>query len=704
MHKLSLIKVAIFWMYVCCSCNPPKSGGSPVGKITALPIDELNQDTGMPVARHQDDAHFEASPVLLFQPKEEVHHLVLKGTGTPVDWKNMNYLVFEIFNDTDFSNILHLEFYRKGEEKPQIRARIGLNPQLETQVIFPLSYLDGQEIFMRRFPRQLKGTVLGRRMTSEEIDRIVVRVAPIEPGLFQPSVAFKSAYFAENLPGPLKPVAEPVIDALGQWKKKEWPGKTASEKEMIQRVRQMEATIANASFPQEWSRYGGDKSRKLAGKGFFRVMKEGEKWWFVDPDGYAFLSTGVDVMTPNSHGPVEGMEDLFAWLPKEGSEFSAAISTSRDMKQVSFLTTNLIRVFGDSWREKWETMSANLMRTWRFNTIANWSDSAFIAHQRLPYVLPLKNFPQTPVNVYRDFPDVFSPAYREAAAAFARQLEPYKNDTLLIGYFLRNEPHWGFGSHNLAFEMLSDSRKTETKTRGLAWLAQKYRDDISVLNTAWGTSFASFREMGDRAIDQFQLTPQADQDLWEFSGLMVDEYVKVVSEEVKKVDPNHLNLGMRFASISTDLFYRTGAFVDVFSLNQYSSPDPPATAEIYRRTGKPVLIGEFHHGATDQGLPANGIQAARNQEQRGVALRHYLEQGFARPEVIGMHYFQWNDQPWAGRYDGENYQIGVMDVTLRPYKEWTDAATKTNERLYKVASGKISPFHQIIQKTPYIYY
>ena len=39
------------------------------------------------------------------------------------------------------------------------------------------------------------------------------------------------------------------------------------------------------------------------------------------------------------------------------------------------------------------------------------------------------------------------------------------------------------------------------------------------------------------------------------------------------------------------------------------------------------------------------------------------------PEIIGAHYFQWNDQHVAGRFDGENWQIGLVDICQRPYEE-----------------------------------
>jgi hypothetical protein len=68
------------------------------------------------------------------------------------------------------------------------------------------------------------------------------------------------------------------------------------------------------------------------------------------------------------------------------------------------------------------------------------------------------------------------------------------------------------------------------------------------------------------------------------------------------------------------------------------------------------------------------------------------EVNFARLEIAGMNYFEWLDEPINGRYDGENFNIGVMDVCHQPYKELTDPIRTTNERLYKVAVGQLKPF------------
>jgi hypothetical protein len=107
-------------------------------------------------------------------------------------------------------------------------------------------------------------------------------------------------------------------------------------------------------------------------------------------------------------------------------------------------------------------------------------------------------------------------------------------------------------------------------------------------------------------------------------------------------------------------------------------------------TGLPIIIGEFHFGTPGRGL-SPGLRQTISQEERGVAYRYYVENAVAHPSLIGTHWFQWWDQPSTGRGDGENYNIGLVDVTDRPYKELIDAARETHQRLYEIHSGKIPP-------------
>lgn len=131
-------------------------------------------------------------------------------------------------------------------------------------------------------------------------------------------------------------------------------------------------------------------------------------------------------------------------------------------------------------------------------------------------------------------------------------------------------------------------------------------------------------------------------------------------------------------------------------------PDSAAISEVTRRTGKPVMIGEYHFGATDRGLPSTGLRGVASQKDRGVAYRAYVETGAALPQIVGTHYFIWNDQPVLGRYDGENFNIGLVDVCNTPYKEMVEAARLTHERIYHVASGLVEPFAGRAERLPQV--
>ena len=106
-----------------------------------------------------------------------------------------------------------------------------------------------------------------------------------------------------------------------------------------------------------------------------------------------------------------------------------------------------------------------------------------------------------------------------------------------------------------------------------------------------------------------------------------------------------------------------------------------------------MIIGEFHIGVPGRGLSA-GLVQARDQGERGIAYRYYVESVASHPAMIGTHWFQWVDQPVTGRGDGENYNIGFVDVTDRPYPELVAALKATHKRLLAVHSGKEPPFSQ----------
>ena len=658
---------------------------------------------------------------LLFSVSEGNNELVLTTNSEGIDWTKANYLVCEVWHDNQFTTMLNWQFYRKTDgsavagqsaetgkrESAYINGTISILPSLKTKMVLPLSHLNAQQVFLSRPPRQLKGTVWGRRLEQNEIGKVTLRILPyLAPDLL-PKIQIAAIYLTEERPQPYEKLAVALVDSFGQWTARDWPGKVHNSAELMATMLKNEAIAASASFPDEWSAYGGWKQLRFTPKGFFYTHHDGKRWWLVDPEGYAFISAGVTCMTvgnTNAAGVVSGQEELFSWLPEENDNLFGQVyySQRNNMKMIDFLKSNLIRVYGAGWKEKWEATTAGLMKYWRLNTVANWSDFVMARNQKMPYTLNMSGFPSTSVRLYRDFPDIFDPAFQQAAERFARQLDAVKNDPYLIGYFLANEPQWGFGNNNLAFEMFAVGTPSFTKKEMSQWLQKKY-GTIRAFNEAWKQNCTDFN-----AIEAITLRERPSEtawnDCWEFSAVMVDRYIETVCSEVKKVDPNHLNLGMRYASIQSELHYRAGEWFDVFSINGYRNPDPPQTAEIALRSGKPVMIGEWHFGSIDRGLPSSGLQTAENQTARGEAYRYYFEQGVIRPELIGIHWFQWNDQPVFGRYDGENCNIGFLDICNQPYPELTEQAKMSHEKMYRLATGAEQPFNKVIRRLPSIFH
>lgn len=663
-----------------------------------------------------------------WQPATGSEYLIVQVPDNAM--ASSEFLYLDVANRSPWLSMLYISLFDEkpdpAKPQPALQIKVGLQPEVPARVVVPFSYFDNNSVFMKRQPRVMKGQVMGRAIQKTAVKYIGLHLTPgTAPWQSQlqflgdrqlvfsptapPPVSQLDDRINKNLKGPeaqqkWEYLSEAVVDKFGQKRLGGFKGKCRSEDELKQRVTTYYDGIAKAEWPSEFSKYGGWKGKQFKATGFYRTEFDGKRWWLADPEGYAFVSTGMDCARPDAASPIDQLEDFYDWLPAQNDPLAKAIATGkRGAQQVDFVRMNQQRVFGEKWKDTWHTNARNLLVKAGFNTIGNWSDEEFIKAAGLPYVWPLSNFPTTKKLLFRDFPDVFSPEYRTNAKKFAEQLKPLANDKLMIGYFLRNEPEWAFGDHNIALEMMRGNPGCDSRIALAGFIKKRYKN-INQLNHAWGQKLKSFADLETVILPEPHKLPEAaKKDLYAFSEVLVDEYLRVPCAEVKKVDKNHLNLGMRYAWISSDLCYRAGAFFDVFSINGYNTPGPPQTAEITKRTGKPVMIGEFHFGAVDRGLPATGIAGAATTQDRALAYQYYVEQGMARPEVVGIHYFQFYDQPMAGRFDGENYGIGLLNVLSLPYEELMQGMMNCHKRIYGVAAGQQAPTQQAFTAAPAIY-
>ena len=208
------------------------------------------------------------------------------------------------------------------------------------------------------------------------------------------------------------------------------------------------------------------------------------------------------------------------------------------------------------------------------------------------------------------------------------------------------------------------------------------------MNAAWNKEYTAFEDLLNAQPPISAFSPAAMEDAKAFSAVLIRRYVGLPSAACRRIDPNHLNLGMRYAMLLDPILLEGHENFDVFSINGYDADCYPNIQLAGEISGKPVMIGEFHFGAPDAGMLTAAICSVAGQKDRASAYRVYYESALNSPYFVGAHYFSLNDQPVLGRFDGENCQIGAVDVCHTPYTTFLKGATEVNREIYALADGK----------------
>jgi hypothetical protein len=581
---------------------------------------------------------------------------------------------------------------QEGEDGPKFQFTYGVLNQCSLRVRLPLDLVDQNRWGIDREGAFLKPRCGGDRVDLTEVDRMtltIIRKSP-KPAKFCLTPVLSSRSDVPVIEHPLLPKGK-LIDDIGQSTIHDWQGKTKGESQMKDYLIKRYGQSKNA-WPEDFSEWGGWKAKKLdQGTGFFRVHNDGDRWWLIDPAGYFFWSAGMDCVRVDSVGNYHLLKDALTFVPEGNTIYSDIFSDRNGMPFINYMAANLVRAFGkETWRDMWGEMALDELRRLRINTVGNWSEWTYARKAKFPYVRPMSFNPVKVPNVYRDFPDVYHPDFESDATEYARVLAETKDDPALIGYFMMNEPTWAFSSELPAVGMLYNTPSCKTRTELSRFLKRKYSNE-SALSENWAMK-VTFSEINEGTWTH-PFTNSAIKDLEAFSQIMVEKYFTTLSRACRQVDPQHLNLGIRYAGVPPIWAVKGMQSFDVFSMNNYREKVPlETTNEIHALLKMPVIIGEWHFGALDVGLPSSGIGHVHTQADRGKAYRVYIEDAAANPNCIGTHWFTMYDQSALGRFDGENYNIGFLDVCHQPHEALCDAAIQSHENIYEIASGMVKPY------------
>jgi hypothetical protein len=433
--------------------------------------------------------------------------------------------------------------------------------------------------------------------------------------------------------------------------------------------------------------WGGDTSIVSTASGRFRLEQIDGVWWLITPDGHGFFSAGIAGVRP------------------EG-DYAPALSTYP-------YWDNVTTKYGSD--AAWAAATLTRLQDLHVNTLGAWSRTNLFPSQ-IAYTIILQfsirapAVPGAPVGLTNQLiRDYFDPAYVSGATSEAGTTGPCAADPWCIGVFTDNEIGLLPGvaqSINYLDAYLLLTAGAPGKLALQAFVESRYAT-VAAFNAAWGTALASFADLqslGALPADAPGFPARAaDRRL--FDGQVAGQYSRVAHDALRAAAPNLLILGSRFLAFSTspEVVQAVAPNVDVLSVNYYElAPSAlpiiqtvgaqygyiPFTNlfddldEMYRLTGKPLLIGEFTYRAMDSGLPNTlplFFTVHATQAERADAYGNYMRRVLARPFLIGAHWFKYTDEPASGRPDGENSNEGVVDINDDLWVTLTDRMRSVNQ-------------------------
>ncbi len=410
----------------------------------------------------------------------------------------------------------------------------------------------------------------------------------------------------------------------------------------------------------------------------------GNKWstsvidgvhWLVTPEGKPFYSKGVNIVTPGRDDEKSRAGHAYCW-----ANFYPSL-------------------------EQWRLQVGNRLKEWGFNTLGGWSDSSPDLGHYLMVDLELGR------NSRFHWFDPFHPQMEQTAIETAKKLTaPYRDLPHLVGYFSDNEVGWwnsplfiwflkaGWDNHTkrLLWRMIHDHYDGNWEKLLIDWAPPKGTNGFEDLKHAGASLKLRPRGNGIRLVNRFM-------------SECTRHYYQTMYKAIRTAHPEALVLGDRLPLYyHQDAILSMGDNIDVISTNyNVDVPDgwiaPYFFNGLHKLSRKPVLVTEFFFAA-EENRSGNRNETAKSahakpghlmtvdtQIQRswgaGAALLN-----FARfPNLVGAHWFQYCDEPLGGREDGEDYNMGLIDTSNRPYEELTAGFKKLNPLLETIHARSARP-------------
>ena len=708
-------------------------------------VSVATEDASLPQSNAEQTVHGEVLRRVVFNPAPRPTLRLSPQQGV-WDWSTAQALTLRLQSGMDWA--LSVDVVVQSSDGKTLTSRIDLPAGPAQTVLVPLKAFSPLAQGMRAAP-PMPWSYQGQRLllTSSVGELDLAQVTSISLSIPQPNVAQSLLIERVGLQDDdqaQKAAYTGLIDAYGQSTRSRWPEKVLGDEPLksatTREQQQLQGWLAERG-KQQLDSYGGlQGAASFEAKGFFRTEKRDGRWYLVTPEGNPFYSLGVNAVAADAGRTyVTGREGMFAALPADGEPLASFYGTGnnndgtgasrgRNFNQgrwFDFYAANLERAHGTPClpaaqpqaaspcpaavfdAQRWQAQSLDRMQAWGFNTLGNWSDPALGQAKRVPYTLPLSiGGDYASISTGQDWwggmPDPFDPRFAMATErAVAIATRDHRDDPWLVGYFADNELAWAApGSdprarYALAYGTLRLTTDVPAKRAFLKQLRDKYRNQDG-LSRAWGIDLKAWELMEDPGF-QAPLPspehPEIERDLQHFQQVFAETYFKTLSDSLKWHAPNHLLLGGRFAVSTPEAVKACARYCDVLSFNFYTlKPEDGYDFAQLEALDKPVLVSEFQFGSRDRGPFWPGPLEVPREEDRGPAYGNFVKAALAQRSIVGVHWFQYLDQPASGRLlDGENGHLGLVAITDVPYAGFVDAVRKVNQQALEQLRKDLQP-------------
>ena len=405
--------------------------------------------------------------------------------------------------------------------------------------------------------------------------------------------------------------------------------------------------------------YGGLKSIQFEASGFFRVER-GERWWFVTPDGNAFLSFGLNHANPDYLSQDYNLEH---WKKQFGAD---------DVSDPAFQNGFVEKVMADMEKFGMNTLGSHAPKDKFGKLEVLYIQSLFFA--RTAYWLA-----QGP----KDFPDVFSDGFAALCERKAKLVAlPRKDDPYLMGYIYTNVPiltDLDAEAHGeVSYARAQDDMPTWPRVlRNLgpespgkqvfvSLMKEQYKT-IQDFNLVYGTSFSSFSDLsGSGKWSSFTKSSDIEDanDNRIFLLKILEQYYSVANAAVRKFDPNHMIFGDTLnanTGAPDDVVATIARHTDLIAYQFYGEYDDHV--ELLDRwsklTGTPLFHADAAFTVQSEEMPAPMGAVTSDQETRAERFQYFASQAFARPDFIGWHWCGWVEM-WKG-WKPDRQHPGLQD-------------------------------------------